>query len=36
MTGNRPTHPTVRALLLMLAITLVIIGLAVASTITNQ
>lgn len=36
MTGERPSHPTVRALLLMLGITLVIIALAVASTLANR
>lgn len=36
MTAGRPSHPTVRALVLMLTITLVIIGLAVASTLANR
>jgi hypothetical protein len=33
---ERPSHPTVTALLLMLGITLAILALAVASTLGNQ
>jgi hypothetical protein len=33
---ERPAHPTVKALLLMLGITLAILALAVASTVSNS